>query len=183
MISISGPTASRSASISRADLVDIGQRRVVVGIGNEHRLQRPIALVDHLSGTLNQRLGLERLVDGAHVAESEMGVDLDPVAHLAAEQPPDRHDRAICRRCPTAPARCPTPPTCRSRRGARRSASSAPAPPARCRADRGRSKAERGPRRHRRRPWSSIRASLRPSRRGRPGRSRCARTPNCACRR
>jgi hypothetical protein len=72
------------------DLVDIGQRRVVVGIGNEHRLQRPIAPVDHLSGTLNQRLGLERLVDGAHIAQSEVSVDLDPVAHLAAEQPPDR---------------------------------------------------------------------------------------------
>jgi hypothetical protein len=61
-----------------------------VGVGDEHRLEGLIALLDDLAGALDQRRLVQRLIDGAHVAKSEMRIDADLVAHLAAQKTPDR---------------------------------------------------------------------------------------------
>ena len=72
-------------------LVDLARARRVVGVGDEHGLQGPVAPLDHLVGALDQRRLVQALVDRGHLAEAEMGVDRHPVAGTAAEQAPDRH--------------------------------------------------------------------------------------------
>ena len=77
------------------DLVDLRQGRVEMGVGDEHRLERPIAAVEQLPRAQHERVGVGRLVHGPHVAEAEMRIDADLVAHLAAEQPPHRHAEVL----------------------------------------------------------------------------------------
>jgi hypothetical protein len=45
---------------------------------------------DYGGGTFHQRFHIERFIDGPHIAEAEMLIDLHLVARLAAKQPPDR---------------------------------------------------------------------------------------------
>ncbi len=82
------------------DLVDLGQRGVEMRVGDEHGLEGAIAALDHLARPLDQRGGVDRLVDGPHVAEAEVGIDAHPVAHLAAEQTPDRHAEMLAEDVP-----------------------------------------------------------------------------------
>ena len=82
------------------DMIDAAQRRRVMRIGNEHDLEGAVALVDDLEGLVDQRLGLHGLIDGAHVAEAEMGIDRHAIAGLAAEEPPDRHAQILAQDVP-----------------------------------------------------------------------------------
>jgi hypothetical protein len=77
------------------NLVDRGEGRRHVSVGDEHRLEGAIALFDDLPRALHQGRLVERLVDGAHVAETKMGVDADLVADLAAQEPPDGYAEVL----------------------------------------------------------------------------------------
>ena len=91
MMSTSGPTASRSVADHVGDLSTALARRDVVGVGDADDLDRVVAGLGDDAAALDDRLGRAALVDGVHVAEAEMGVGAQMVAHLAAEQAPDRH--------------------------------------------------------------------------------------------
>ena len=100
MTSMSGPTALRKALHHAPDLVDLRQGRVVMRVGDEHGLEGRIALCNDLMGARQQRLGVQCLVDGPHVAQAEMGVDADLVANLAAEQAPHGHAERLAEDVP-----------------------------------------------------------------------------------
>ena len=82
------------------DLVHLGQGRVIVRIGDEDCLEGAVALRDDFLRALDQRRRVERLVDGAHVAEAKMRVDAHLVAHLAAEQPPHGNAEVLAENVP-----------------------------------------------------------------------------------
>ena len=81
-------------------MVDAAQRGRVMRVGDEHDLEGAVALVDDLEGLVDQRLGLHGLIDRAHVAEAEMGIDRHAIAGLAAEEPPDRHAQILAQDIP-----------------------------------------------------------------------------------
>ena len=91
MMSTSGPTASRNAPTMSADLIDRLGRRDIVSVGDADDLDRVVAgLRDH-AAALDDRFGRAAFVDGLHVAEPEMRVGAQMIAHLAAEQAPHGH--------------------------------------------------------------------------------------------
>ena len=71
-----------------------------MGIGNGDDLDRRIALVLDGKPAIDQRLGVERLVDGVHLSHAEMRVDTDAVASLAAQQAPHRQADALAENVP-----------------------------------------------------------------------------------
>ncbi len=71
-------------------------------IGNEDDLERGIATRHHLVGEINERLRIERLVDGLHIPTPEVGVHADLVSNLAPEQSIDRHPRRLAEDIPAS---------------------------------------------------------------------------------
>ncbi len=69
-------------------------------VGDEHGLEGRIALCNDLMGAGQQRLGIQCLVHGPHVAQAEMGIDPDLVANLAAEQAPHGHPQRLAEYVP-----------------------------------------------------------------------------------
>ncbi len=82
------------------DMIDRAQRRRVMGVGNEHDLEGAIAFGHDRERPFHQLIGLHRLINGAHVAEAEMGIDRDSIARPAPQQPPDRHAEVLAEDVP-----------------------------------------------------------------------------------
>ena len=82
------------------DTIDLGQKRAVVRVGDDHDLHRAIAERQNVVGALDQQARGFGLVDGAHVAKTEMRVDPDPIARLAAEEPPHGQAKRLAENIP-----------------------------------------------------------------------------------
>ena len=63
-------------------------------------LTRVVAGLRDDAAALDDRVGRAAFVDGLHVAEAEMGVGAQMVAHLAAEQAPHRHAERLAENVP-----------------------------------------------------------------------------------
>ncbi len=59
-------------------------------VGNEHDFERAITFFDHLQSALDHLAVFHAFVDRGHVAEAQVGIDLDLVVRLAAQQAPHR---------------------------------------------------------------------------------------------
>ena len=185
MISTSGPTASRSAAIMRADLVDVcDRRRGIVGVGDEHDLERVVAACS----TTAARARRARLRRGFRRPPScRRGRDGCRPARWSRTLPPSSRQTGTPSDLPRMSQSAISMPLIA------RHADDAEPPEAVLGQDlqalldvariAARSAAARDPRWRRRPRGSSIPASPRPSRRGRAGRSRRGRTPSCASRR
>ena len=180
MISTSSPTAARIAAMQRATLSIWRGLGGVVGVGDEHGLERPVAALDDLARPLDQGRLVQALIDRGHLAQAQMRVDRDAVAGPAAEQAPDRHAQRLGEDVPAggldagdgAVADHAEPPEAVLGEHPHQLLDVA-----RIAAQHQR---RRGPRRHRRRRASSTRASPRPSRPGPADRCGPGRTPSSA---
>ena len=88
----------------RADHVGDANRplvgRHVVRVGNADDLDGVVACLGDDAPALDDRGDGVGLVDRLHVAKAEMGVGAQIVAHLAAEQAPDRHAERLAENVP-----------------------------------------------------------------------------------
>ena len=80
--------------------VDVLGRRNIVGVGNAHDLDGVVAGLRDDAAALDDGIGRVAFVDRLHVAEPEMGVGAQMVAHLAAEQAPHRHAERFAENVP-----------------------------------------------------------------------------------
>src|SRR3569832_243161 len=82
------------------DAVDVGGARHVVAVGNADDLERVIALLCHRSRMFDDLGGAVGLVHGAHVAEAEVRVGPQVLAHGAPRQLPHWHTQVLAQDVP-----------------------------------------------------------------------------------
>jgi hypothetical protein len=70
--------------------IHIRQWSMVMRVGNEDRLQGLVTSTNDLKRTLDDGSDCVRLVDGAHISKTKVGVYLDAIAHLSTEKAPHR---------------------------------------------------------------------------------------------